>query len=203
MDELVKPTELPKTDCKTDCIIKQKTRILRPSEYALFREQLNPAHRVISDVALNTGMRWMEIWALVKHPEWYRASRRCIDMPMGSIKKVRCLQLERTILLTPRGCNAVELLLGLKLKKPITRSNLLVSYRLAASRSIGVDGICPKMMRKTLVSWLIKSMPEKALVIASSMGHNMEVMRRHYLGIAFERQAIEDMREYLTGWGDA
>jgi integrase len=198
MDELVKPIELP----KNDHIIKQKTRILRPSEYAAFREQLNPVHQILSDVALNTGMRWGEIWALVKHPEWYRASRRCIDMPMGSIKKVRCLQLERTILLTQNGCNAVELLLGLKLKRPVARSNLLISYRLAASKSIGIEGISPKMLRKTLVSWLIKSMPEKALVIASSMGHNMEIMRRHYLGIAFERQAIEDMREYLKGWGD-
>jgi integrase len=186
---------------KPDYIIKQNTRILRPSEYRAFREQLNPVHQTLCDVALNTGMRWVELWQFVKHPEWYRASRRCIELPLGSIKKVRCLHKERTIHLTANGCKAVEILIGLKLKAPIERSNFHVSLRLAASKSIGEDGITPKMFRKTLVSWLIKCMPEKALEISASMGHNLETMRVHYLGIAFERQDVEEMREYLKGWG--
>ena len=188
---------------KTDHIIKQNTRILRPAEYAQLREHLNPVHQVLCDVSLNTGMRGAEIWAFVKHPEWYRASRRCIEMPIGSIKKVRCLHKERTIHLTPTGCKAVEMLIGLKLKTPIERSNFHVSLRLGASKCIGTAGITPKMFRKTLVSWLIKCMPEKALEISASMGHNLETMRVHYLGIAFERKDVEEMREYLKGWGEA
>ena len=192
---------LAKPESKPDYIIKQNTRILRPSEYRAFREQLNPVHRVLCDVALNTGMRWVEIWQFVKHPEWYRASRRCIELPLGSIKKVRCLHKERTVHLTANGCEAVETLIGLKLKKPVERSNFHVALCLAASKSIGKDGISPKMFRKTLVSWLIKCMPEKALEISASMGHNLETMRVHYLGIAFERKDVEEMREYLKGWG--
>jgi integrase len=148
-------------------------------------------------------MRWVELWAFVQHPDWYRASRRCIELPLGSIKKVRCLHKERTVHLTPTGCRAVEMLIGLKLKGPIERSNFHVSLHLAASKSISIYGITPKMFRKTLVSWLIKCMPEKALEISASMGHNLETMRTHYLGIAFERGDVEEMREYLKGWGEA
>jgi integrase len=186
-----------------DHIIKQKTRILRPSEYTLFRDCLNPTHQILADVALNTGMRWVEIWGLVQNPRWYRASRRCIELPLGSIKKVRCLHKERTVCLTASGCDAVETLFKLHLKKPVTRSNLNESLKLAASKSIGPEGITPKMFRKTLVSWLIKTSPEKAFEISASMGHDLNTMRMHYVGIAFERKDVEDMRGFLKGWGDA
>ena len=193
-------TELNKTP---DYIIKQKTRILKPSEYRSLREQLNPVHQVICDVLLNTGMRGEELWAFVKHPEWYRASRRCIELPLGSIKKIRCLHKERTVQLTQKGCECVETLIKLKLKRPVARSNFHLSLRLAASRSIGEAGITPKMFRKTLVSWLIKTTPEKAFEISASMGHDLNTMRQHYVGIAFERNDVEEMREFLKGWGEA
>ena len=187
----------------TDYIIKQNTRILRPSEYLAFRDCLNPTQQILADVALNTGLRWVELWGLVKNPRWYRASRRCIELPLGSIKKVRCLHKERTVCLTADGCDAVELLFRLHLKKPIARSNLNESFKLAASKSIGIEGITPKMFRKTLVSWLIKTSPEKAFEISASMGHDLNTMRMHYVGIAFERRDVEDMRVFLKGWGDA
>ena len=186
-----------------DYIIKQKTRILKPSEYAQIREQLNPIHQVICDVLLNTGMRGEELWAFVRHPEWYRASRRCVELPLGSIKKIRCLHKERTVCLTQSGCECVEILFKLKLKTPIARSNFHTALRLAASRSIGEEGITPKMFRKTLVSWLIKTTPEKAFEISASMGHDLNTMRQHYVGIAFERKDVEDMRVFLKGWGEA
>ena len=39
-----------------DHIIKQNTRILRPSEYLAFRDCLNPTQQILADVALNTGL---------------------------------------------------------------------------------------------------------------------------------------------------
>jgi hypothetical protein len=190
---------LAKPESKPDYIIKQNTRILRPSEYQAFREHLNPVYQILADVALNTGMRWVELWAFIKHPEWYRASRRCIELSAPA--KEKCLWRERTVHLTPTGCHAVEMLIGLKLKKSVNRKNVLMAFRLAASKSIGVTAITPKMFRKTLVSWLIKTMPERSLEISASMGHTQEVMRIHYLGIAFERKDVEEMRSYLKGWG--
>jgi integrase len=186
-----------------DHIIKQSTRILRPSEYAAFRSQLNPTYQVIADVWLNTGMRGEEFWSFVQNPRWYRASRRCIELPLGSIKKIRCLHKERTVCLTVAGCEAVETLIKLKLPRKIPRTNMRKAFILAASKSIGIEGITPKMFRKTLVSWLIKTMPEKAFEISASMGHDLNTMRGHYVGIAFERKDVEDMREFLKGWGDA
>lgn len=193
--------ELAKPDVQQapDYIIKQKTRILTPAEYRSFREQLNPVYQILSDVALNTGMRWVELWAFIKHPEWYRPSRRCIELTAPT--KDKCLWRERTIHLTPIGCTAVEMLIGLKLKKSVNRKNVLMAFRLAASKSIGVTGVTPKMFRKTLVSWLIKVNPKRSLEISASMGHTQEVMRIHYLGIAFERRDVDEMREYLKGWG--
>jgi integrase len=77
------------------------------------------------------------------------------------------------------------------------------AFILAASKSIGTEGITPKMFRKTLVSWLIKCMPEKAFEISASMGHDLNTMRGHYVGIAFERKDVEDMRVFLKSWGEA
>lgn len=186
----------------TQPIIRQHTRILIPKEYQKFRTELNAIYKVIADVLLQTGMRVEEFWEFLEHPGWYRAARRCIDLPKGSIKKVKALHTERTVLLTLEGCDAVETLLALK-PDHVTRTSMRDAFRRAAGKSIGVEGISPKMFRKSLISWLVAVYPEKHLYIAASAGHSQEIMRVHYLGIAFERGDIEDMRLFLKGWGEA
>lgn len=183
-------------------IIKQATRILSgPKEYAQFREQLNPTYRNIADVLLHTQMRVEEFWTFNDHPTYYKPSRHCISLPKGAIKKVLCLNKERDIILNDAGCKAVETMQALGYKR-VTRHAMNQAFKLAAKKSIGIEGITPKMFRKTGISWLIKCYPEKALYIAASSGHSLEIMKTHYLGIAFEKEDTMDMREFFKGWGD-
>jgi hypothetical protein len=58
------------------------------------------------------------------------------------------------------------------------------------------------MFRKTLIAWLVATIPEKDAYILMSIGHGSEVMQKHYLAAGFERRDVEDMRTYLKGWGE-
>jgi integrase len=182
-------------------IIKQKTRILTPQEYFKLREQLKPAYKLICDVLLNTGMRVEEFWEFTKNPNWYRAARRCIDMPQGSIKKTRALHQERTIVLTLNGCDAVEALRSYT-PTPMTRTAMRNALLLAAEHAgLSPEGINPKMFRKTCISWLIAA-GKDSLLVSAHAGHTLETMRVHYLGISFEKQDLEDIEKYMKGWGE-
>jgi integrase len=185
----------------TSAIIKQGTRILVPKEYAKFREQLNPVYQNIADVLLYTGMRVEEFWAFCDHPTWYKASRHCISLPKGSIKKVKCLNKERDITLNEMGCKVIETMQALEYKK-VTRHAMNQAFKLAASKSIGVEGIAPKMFRKTCISWLVKIYPSLHLNIAASSGHSLEVMRQHYLSTSFAKEDVDDMKVWFQGWGE-
>lgn len=186
-------------------IVRQKTRILTPSDYLKFREHLNPMYKMVADVLLNTGMRVEEFWDFLKHPEWYHASSRVIDLPKGSIKKVKSIYKERTIMLTKEGCLAVETLLSVVSStgvKRVTRFAMRDAFKRAASKGIGADYVNPKMLRKTLVSWLV-ACEKRDLLVSASMGHSLETMKHHYLGLGFEKKDLEDMRLFLQGWGEA
>jgi|WetSurMetagenome_2_1015567.scaffolds.fasta_scaffold371860_2 hypothetical protein len=183
-------------------IIKQRTRILTPYLYSQFREQLNDTYKAVSDVLLYTGMRAEEFWEFINHPEWYDPKRRCIDMPIGSIKKVKCLHKERSVVLNDAGCKAVEFVLHMKPKK-IERQDMWITYKGAAERSgIGPQGITTKMFRKSLISWLAVIYPDKMFKIASSAGHSLETMRLHYSNLQFEARDLREMQEFLKGWGE-
>lgn len=186
-------------------IVKNDTRILTPFEYEKMRGHLNPVYQAICDVLLHTGLRMPEFWELVRHPEWYDAKRRCIDLPGKAVKKAKTVYGARTVHLTVDGCGAIEHLLRIN-PKWVSRQSMIGVLELAATRA-GIPetdkGIMPKMFRKTIISWLMKCYPEKMFVIAGSSGHTLDVMQRHYASLSFAKQDIEDMRKFLKGWGDA
>jgi integrase len=187
-----------------DQIVKGNTRILTPDLYAKFRSELNPVYQAIADVQINSGMRWEEFWQFIKHPDWYKASRRCISLNKSAIKKEKCRIKERDVILTQRGCDAVELLQKLKIKK-VTRHAVNQAFRLAAQKTIGEDYIMPKMLRKCCATWLMKAFqdhPTKLAIISMSMGHTLQVMQEHYLSTAFATEDTLDMREFFKGWGE-
>jgi integrase len=185
-------------------IIRQKGRILTPREYQAFRSCLNPTYQVISDVLFHTGLRIVEFWAFVEHPEWYHASVRVIDLPEeGSTKKKKAEYVQRTIRLTLEGCKAVELLNGLHPRK-MTRVAMGDAFKRAAIKAnLGTKGITPKCLRKSLVSLLMevrKDLNIDSLDIGASMGHDLETLRVHYLGVGFSKEDHDDIVEFLKGW---
>lgn len=187
----------------TKPIIKQGTRILTPYLYGQLCEQLNDTYLAITSVLLCTGMRAEEFWDFMKHPEWYDAKRKCIDMPKGSIKKVKCLHKERSIVLTSMGCAQVEYVLKMRPHK-IQRQDMWITLRGAAERAgIGTQGITTKMFRKSIISWLAVCYPDKMFKIASSAGHSLETMRLHYSNLQFEARDVKEMQDFVKGWGEA
>ena len=196
----------------TDSIIKQNTRILTPSEYEALRSKMDaPHYPLICDALLLSGMRPIEFKRF--RPEWYMASRRIIKLPKGACLKAKCEYKERSINLSLPGCDAFDKLISTKLKfkgkevfawemtpAKVSFGDTLKRYAIAAG--IGDEGICPKMFRKTLVSWLTVCFPEKREYIQASMGHNADTIVNNYIGLGFTREEIEQMRnKYLVEWG--
>jgi integrase len=189
-------------------IIKQDTRVLTPNEYSKLKEKLSPEYICICDVLLHTGMRMPEFIKFSQHPEWYDARRRCIDLPTNAIRKKKTIYKTRQVTLTLDGCYAVDhffKMLKDNMNIP-TRQAMLGTLRRAAIEAKlpeGDKGICPKMYRKSLVSWLMKAMPEKMFEIAANMGHTLVVMQTNYTNLSFAREDLEDIRKFLKGWGEA
>jgi integrase len=189
-------------------IVKQDTRVLTPGEYAKLKEKLSPEYICICDVLLHTGMRMPEFIKFSQHPEWYDVRRRCIELPTAAIRKKKTIYKTRQVNLTLAGCIAVDhffKMLRDNMKIPSRQAMLGTLCRAAVEAQLpeGDKGICPKMYRKTLVSWLMKAMPEKMFEIAANMGHTLAVMQANYTNLSFAREDLEDIRKFLKGWGEA
>ena len=189
-------------------IIKSETRILTPKEYAKLKTKLSSDYNCICDVLLHTGMRMPEFIKFSKNPDWYDAHRRCIELPTKAILKKKTVYKTRQINLTKDGCDAVRHFqnsMKNNLKIPSRQSMIGVLCRAAIEAELpdGDKGVCPKMFRKMLVSYLMKCYPERMFDIASNMGHTLEVMRVNYTNLSFAREDTEDIRAFLKGWGDA
>lgn len=195
----------------TDIILKQGSRILFPADYQKLRECMPRYYQLICDANLLSGMRPVELSRF--SPEWYRASRRVIQLPDDACLKARAKYKSRSITLSLAGCDAFDKLVTEKIrykKKDVFAYQIIpkrVAFRDALLRyatlaGIGTDGINPKMFRKTLVSWLIACYPEKQAYIQASMGHDGDTIVNNYLGVGFTREQMDQMRNtYLNNWG--
>ena len=186
-------------------IIKQGAQILSAPEYENIRAALNPTHQLIFDGMLFTGMRIEEFWRFVEHPEWFHPERQYVELPPGSILKVKAKQKERTVLLSFIGTNKIRDLVSAINRReihPITKQGWGANLKRAAIKAdVNLRGISPKMLRKTWISWLMVWYPNDGLRISASSGHDTETMKRHYLSIPFSPQEKEQVKAYVIGWG--
>lgn len=193
-------------------ILKQQTRILYPSEYRAIRSHLSFKDQLLLDGMLFSGMRGVEFMRFLENPQWYKASRRAIDLPKGSMLKKRAKQAERTILLSNAGVQAVETLLSYKRQnpddlRPISRQAWAESLLRAAGKAkdegqiASLEGVAPKMSRKTWASWLIATHSHREGSISLSLGHDIRTMLRHYAGLGWPPEARQEIRQYTAGWG--
>lgn len=188
-------------------IVKDSTRVLTPKEYEKLKEVLSADYNCICDVLLHTGMRMPEIIKFSQHPEWYDARRRCIELPTAAIRKKKTVYKTRQVNLTLEGCKSVEHFIRMirdNLHIPTRQSMIGVLSRAAIEAKLpeGDRGICPKMYRKTFVSWAMQVYPEKMFKIASNMGHTLAVMQVNYTNLSFAPEDTEDIKKFLKGWGD-
>ncbi len=193
-------------------ILKQSTRILYPSEYRAIRSHLNFKDQLILDGLLFSGMRGVEFMRFLESPEWYKPSRRAIDLPKGSMLKKKAKQAERTVLLSNAGVQAIETLISYRKQnldeiRPISRQAWSENLLRAASKAkvegrLGdLTGIAPKMTRKTWASWLIATHSHREGSVSLSLGHDIRTMLWHYAGLGWPPDARQEIRQYTAGWG--
>jgi len=193
-------------------IIKQDTRVLYPEEYRAIRSHLSFQHQLLLDGLLFTGMRGVEYSRFLEHPDWYKPTRRAIDLPKGSVMKKKVKQAERTVLLSNAGVQAVETLLSYRRQnpddlRPVSRQSWSETLLRAAMKAVtegrlaSIEGIAPKMTRKTWSSWLLTTHSHREGSISLSMGHDIRTMLKHYAGLGWPPQAIQEIKSYTAGWG--
>jgi|LDZU01.1.fsa_nt_gi integrase len=193
-------------------IIKQDTRVLYPSEYRAIRSHLSFKDQLRLDGLLFTGMRGVEFERFLEVPEWYKPSRRAIDLPKGSVLKKKAKQAERTVLLSNAGVQAIETLLSFRRQnpdniRPISRQAWSETLLRAAAKAAAegklasLEGIAPKATRKTWSSWLLATHSHREGSISLSMGHDVRTMLRHYAGLGWPPEARQEIKQYTAGWG--
>lgn len=184
-------------------------RYLTPWEEQKLYEYLKTDYKIITRALLHTYMRMPELIFLIRHQECYHSIERCIDLPKPAATKVKAVYKERTIPLTEEGCRAVE-----ELFDHVNNKNLEITVRQSMNPALqtaarnadlpdGDKGICTKMYRKTMLSWLVEVFPDRLLKVAKSAGHTVETMEQNYVGIYTVKRDIDDMRVLLKGWGEA
>lgn len=184
-------------------IIRNGSRIITPKQYERLRAELKPEYRIMTDVLIHTGLRIVEFWNLKKNRHWYHRSARVIDLPaIGACKKPKCKRTDRTIRLSDKAINALDRLFEDELDFKDRNSWRGVLIRAAGRSGLGIEGINPKMFRKTLISMLVecrKDLGIDSLEISACMGHSQDTMIDNYLGI-FQKEDHSDILEFLKGW---
>ncbi|MDD3645707.1 MAG: hypothetical protein PHR19_09300 [Bacteroidales bacterium] len=186
---------------------KKGSRILTPSLARKIRDCLEPKYQMIFDIQLNTGLRQVEFWWLMRHPDCYHASRRVIDLPKeGACKKPKCKTDARTIRLTVAGARALENAFYNRLgaEKPLgERAFGQALTRACIKAGISPKLINPKCLRKSMESWLVeirKDMGIDFLDILANQGHTEKVSIESYVGFVFGEQDHADMLKFFKGW---
>jgi integrase len=185
---------------------KTQVAVLTPNQWHLLESHLNADYKIRGNFLLQTAMRIAEAIYVSRHPECFRKENGAIYLPFVTgkekIGKLRCKQKTRTILLSPKGVKAVQDLFDNNVKFPSYQAMEGSFKRAAKEADIDNRYIRSKSFRKSFISWLMVSMPDKQMSIAKSAGHDFDTMQRHYVEFAFRKEDIKDMKEETDGWGE-
>ena len=188
-----------------DPILVKGTRILRPSEYLILRNQLNEDQQLILDSLLLTGMRYEELLRFHDHPDWLDDGS--IHLPAEAVLNGRAIkdpdERQRWVRLSIRGKAVLPHLHRVAMPGRVAFDQMLKRKGLKAietSPGFNPTKISAKSMRKTYTSWLRAYYPHMSDYIFLSMGHSSRTELRHYLGIPFTDRDKQEMKEWVEGW---
>jgi len=177
--------------------------VLSPAEKNLIYKELNNVYKCRANFLLHTAVRIAEGYYLSKHQECYRQENHAIFIPqVKGMGKDRCTLKRRTVLLSQRGVDAVELFYEEKVHLPTYQSMEPVFKRAAVDAGFDKNYITTKMFRKTMISWLMACFPERLMSISLSAGHTPQTMHGHYMQQGWRKEDVRDMRDELRGWGE-
>ncbi len=188
------------TSREKELITVNDVRILGPFEVDLLRDVIPQRYlKTVFDVALWTGMRYVEVQRLHAHPEWWWKVRKTIHLPKQAQRKGKRKQLERYVHPIPAQLESV-LDYFFENQKPPSRStwneNLL---RWAENSGLDPKGISSKTTRKTIESWMVTAGIDFP-VICLRQGHDELTSMQHYQGLPFSEAEKTEIRRRLAGW---
>ena len=175
------------------------TKVLTVEEYDRFLKYIPEKKRVIFEINVITGLRYVELQRLHDHPEWYYKDRNQIILPSEAQKKVKQKQIKRTVYPLPSTFHYMfdAFIEG---PRPVEHS---AWYKILSrwSSKAGIEPkVGPKTPRKTIESWMLKAgIPE--IEIYSRQGHDPVTSLRHYQSLSFTDYELRDIKKRLTEWG--
>ena len=182
-------------------IIKNRVRILRPSEFFILREGAVERSGDIDnqtklDALTFIGSRYIEAQRIQKNPQWFDGN--FINLPTEATKQGRQNMnenfkrkheiTERSIHLCSRAKTITPYFLNKCSPLPTNvgwNNNL---KRWAEYRDLNSAGLSAKTHRKTLESWLAVTYPHLLDHIFLSQGHDRLTALKHYLNLPFTDQ---------------
>ena len=180
-------------------IIRNKTRILRPSEATVLINAIpKRIHELRLKFLLLSGMRYIEAKRFFEHPEWFDGG--FIHLPPMAIRKSKRTQKERSVRLNQWGKEVTKSFLELGTNLPTWTTWGENLKRWAVKGGIAPDCLCPKSTRKTMESWLVYYYTDKITLVLLSQGHNMTTSLNHYLNMPFTQEDKNGMKPYVEGW---
>lgn len=180
-------------------LIKQNTRIFRPSEYKLVVGAIpKQDHRTMVNALLLTGMRYVEMQRFQSNPQWFDGE--FIHLPDYAQKKHKRKQKSRVIILNSLGKQIIPYFLQLDKKLPCSETWKTNLRRWTINAGLPPDNVGVKTTRKTWESWLLSKYPTRVMEITLSQGHTSITSIQHYMGVGFNDIDKLQMDEYIGGW---
>ena len=175
-------------------------RILSPHDYDIFVANIDKVfHRTLFDVALWSGMRYIEIQRLWDHPEWYQSARKNIHLPVGAVKKSKRKQLERNIMPIPPQIESIMPYFFAGKRPPTNKVFNENLKRWAVKAGFDPVGFSAKTTRKTIESWMVAA-GVRINVVCLRQGHDELTSMRHYQGLSFTNDEKAEIKRRLAGW---
>lgn len=196
------PTQGIKRD--RDCLhlyTNGEIKVLTVDEYKKLKDAIpKEDYKIILDVLLITGMRYIEVCRLYENHEWYNERRNLIHLPAEAQRKHERRQAERTITNLPTMFNLMMKMFFNGKKPPVESSWNRDLQRWATNAGMNPYGISAKTTRKSIESWMITAGIVESTVCLRQ-GHTNLVSMRHYQSLAFSDDEIDDIKKQLIGWG--
>jgi len=185
-----------KNDQPIKPILKNKTRIFRPSEISKLLHAIpKPENRDKFEALLYTGCRYRELQKLYKNKKNF--SNNTIYIPSTKKKSVYS---SRYVRLNTLGIRSVSYFIRSKTNLPSYASWKKNLIRWCEYAGIDPEGVNCKSTRKTWESWLVSTYQKNLELIFLSQGHTQMTSLKYYLMIPFTKQDLEEMKYYTQGW---
>ena len=176
-------------------------RVLTVTEYKNLKNAIpKDNYKIILDVLMISGMRYIEVCRLYENPEWYNEKRNLIHLTEEAQKKHERRQPERTINRLPNMFNLMMKMFFAGKKPPVESSWNRDLARWGVKAGLNPYGISAKTSRKTLESWLIVGGVSESTVCLRQ-GHTTLVSMLHYQNLAFSDDEVNDIENQLKEWG--